>query len=1186
MKSKLIGRLLSLSLSAVLAVSTFSVPAFAAEEEILLNEEENVSGEFEENAADFMDDEDNTFFEEELEVEEADTEDEESSLDEEIIEETTDEADSATEADKAFEAWFAEINGKDISGDDASEEDISGDDVSGDDVSGDDAPEDISGNDEEDRDIDIKYAFEIDGKAATEEQLAMIINPNKASYHITEGYSREWVGFYAPELPTGMEFVGWYKNGVLLNITSTGYYDEDDEYHSVKTWYDVVSSEDDGVTLVGKIASTVPVTLDYNMGEEGYSDVKYVQKGNKLSVDDPESVGYHFAGWFTERTGGSKVDLNTVAITEAVTYYAHWDEVTYKVTFHSNVDSKKDVAVEKTYTISNNVNDNIGFETIYSDASKYEAILADKDLFEGWTSGKEFYTGNYPVVSFMAIEGADSVSVSVDMYAQWARDSYNVIFDAVGEEATFNFNEEYFYDSDFEVNTNSDLKQTKTFYVGEGVILTGREFVRGGYKLAGWKNSANNKTIAASGKFDDLAAKDQTITLTAIWQAQDYTITYDFNGGTAIDKNKYPAKVTYNKSNTPYEEYLYNCTEVENEEEDGSVSYTQGVDKENPVITKTGYEFRYWRNTDTGYTAWAYGGYSGYKDLKLTAEWEPVWYGIYLDFNGGIMSTGLTNTRQTRGYGSEYSMEIFSSKLSKAGYTLTGWKYDSNDNGKIDDGDKTIGVNGKFKNLADSADKTVIIQAQWKANSYSITYSNGKGAKQSGAVKKYTADSAVSIAAPTRKGYKFTGYTLASKDKKANGAQLVPVDENDVTKGYTLAAGSYGNIVLTANWLKEAPKFAAYKLQILPGAAGVKTAAGEAVNEKDGIFYNNGAEVAYADIETVLGTTDLVRDGFAFKGYSYKKNGKVIENATVGGHDAKNGVVTLYAVWTAETNANVLSANAYVVDYTSKLNVADALSKLSDTKKTLVYGKALSLPKLSVTGYKFLGWKVVSGTEDGLSKNKSGYVTKIGKNYKDKTLVLAPVFEAKEIKITFDPQGGTYAATGKNKKEVIKVPYGKDINYLSKDFAKVTKKGYTLNGLYFDTKGTDYFAFANGNSITSAIKATKAMTIYAVWKEIKPVKLQKVSAYLHSDGTLFTSIKEDRVSMYCEVQIATDSKFTKSVQTYDMGYVSGESTFSKNVYGNQYYARFRSYGIDSTGTKIYSDWSDTVMAIKDAPSAE
>jgi hypothetical protein len=146
----------------------------------------------------------------------------------------------------------------------------------------------------------------------------------------------------------------------------------------------------------------------------------------------------------------------------------------------------------------------------------------------------------------------------------------------------------------------------------------------------------------------------------------------------------------------------------------------------------------------------------------------------------------------------------------------------------------------------------------------------------------------------------------------------------------------------------------------------------------------------------------------------------------------------------------------------------------------------------------------------------------------------------------------------------------------------VTKKNVKLDGFYLDAKGTKYFANYDGTASYIYYRATKDMTIYAVWKDIKVQKPVNVSAELKGTD-LWLSYKDKATYANVEVQYATDAKFTKSVNTYDMG-SAGYNGTEQCVYAtaSQYYARFRTYDIDSTGTKIYSDWSNTVMAIRDA----
>ena len=47
---------------------------------------------------------------------------------------------------------------------------------------------------------------------------------------------------------------------------------------------------------------------------------------NYILPSPPTRLGYTFAGWYTEETGGSKVDANTkMTTTTDHTLYAHWN---------------------------------------------------------------------------------------------------------------------------------------------------------------------------------------------------------------------------------------------------------------------------------------------------------------------------------------------------------------------------------------------------------------------------------------------------------------------------------------------------------------------------------------------------------------------------------------------------------------------------------------------------------------------------------------------------------------------------------------------------------------------------------------------------------------------------------------------------------------------------------------------
>ena len=78
------------------------------------------------------------------------------------------------------------------------------------------------------------------------------------------------------------------------------------------------------------------VRFDANGGKEAY-EPKKVRYGDtyKEFPPEPTRIGYKFAGWYTEKDGGAKVELGDV-VTSSHTLYAHWTANTYTVTFDAN----------------------------------------------------------------------------------------------------------------------------------------------------------------------------------------------------------------------------------------------------------------------------------------------------------------------------------------------------------------------------------------------------------------------------------------------------------------------------------------------------------------------------------------------------------------------------------------------------------------------------------------------------------------------------------------------------------------------------------------------------------------------------------------------------------------------------------------------------------------------------------
>ena len=79
------------------------------------------------------------------------------------------------------------------------------------------------------------------------------------------------------------------------------------------------------------------VNFDYNGGTEGKKSMAVTYGEAYGSLPTTTRTGYRFSGWYTAKTGGTKIASNTMVGNSAgSTLYAHWKANQYTVTFDSN----------------------------------------------------------------------------------------------------------------------------------------------------------------------------------------------------------------------------------------------------------------------------------------------------------------------------------------------------------------------------------------------------------------------------------------------------------------------------------------------------------------------------------------------------------------------------------------------------------------------------------------------------------------------------------------------------------------------------------------------------------------------------------------------------------------------------------------------------------------------------------
>ena len=265
--------------------------------------------------------------------------------------------------------------------------------------------------------------------------------------------------------------------------------------------------------------------------------------------------------------------------------------------------------------------------------------------FKGWYDNENL-TGS-PVT---AIGGAETGNK--EYWAKWEINQYTITFDT---------------------NGGSEIAPITQDYGTE--ITAPDNPTRKGYTFKGWDKEIP-KTMPA-----------ENITVTAQWEINQYTITFDTNGGSEI------APIT--------QDYGTEITVPDNPTRKG---YTfKGWDKEIPETMPT-------------------------ENMTVKAQWEINQYAITFDTNGGSEIAPITQD-----YGTKITAPA---DPTRKGYTFKGW-------------DKEIPETMPAENMT--------VKAQWEINQYAITFDTNGGSE----IAPITQDYGTAITAPadpTREGYTFIGW--------------------------------------------------------------------------------------------------------------------------------------------------------------------------------------------------------------------------------------------------------------------------------------------------------------------------------------------------------------------------------------------------------------------------------------------
>ena len=456
-------------------------------------------------------------------------------------------------------------------------------------------------------------------------------------------------------------------------------------------------------------------------------------------------VGYTQVGWSTVDGGEKVYDFKDIYTkNEALTLYPVWNTNKYTIAFDTNGGSE--------------------IAPITQDYGT-EITAPDKPTRKGYT----FKGWDKAIPETMPAE-------NITVKAQWEINQYTITFDT---------------------NGGSEIAPITQDYGTE--ITAPDNPTRKGYTFKGWDKEIP-ETMPA-----------ENITVKAQWEVNQYTITFDTNGGSEI------APIT--------QDYGTEITAPDNPTRKG---YTfKGWDKEIPRTMPV-------------------------ENITVKAQWEINQYTITFDTNGGSEIAPITQD-----YGTEITAP---DNPTRKGYTFKGW-------------DKEIPETMPAENMT--------VKAQWKINQYKITFDTNGGSE----IAPITQDYGTEITTPdnpTRKGYTFKGWdkeipkTMLAENitVKAQweinqytitfdtngGSEIAPITQdygteitapdNPTRKGYTFKG-----------WDKEIPK-------TMP-AENITVKAQWEINQYTITFDTNGGS-EIAPITQDYGTKITAPDNPTRKGYTFK----------------------------------------------------------------------------------------------------------------------------------------------------------------------------------------------------------------------------------------------------------------------------------------------------------------------------
>ena len=855
------------------------------------------------------------------------------------------------------------------------------------------------------------------------------------------------------------------------------------------------------------------ISLDYNGATSGNeAATSIVSVGENYTLPVPKRVGYKFVGWYDGIKDANKLtDENGKSVGayekyESISAYAIWEANLNEIVFNANggegeMDNQK-IATDATVALN-------------------ECLYTKKGYnFAGWGT-----TANGEVNYSNKADYMMGTNAQYILYAIWTPNNNTLHFESNGGSGKM---------SDITIATDAKEK------------LSANAFTKTGYDFVGWAETENGSKVYSDG--DSYTMGTENATLYALWTPKTYKITYNLNGGQLAVQNK----ATYN---------------IE----------TSTFTLNNP--TKRGYEFKGWSGSNlTGNENQVVSIEMGtYGELTFTANWTAIEYSITYNLN-----EGTNNSANPKTYTIEQEVRLQDPE--RKGYKFSGWT----NNGLISKdsiGEKTFTAsweiieyniiynleggtndssnptkynvntpkitlkaptklgykfiewtNGGIIENGSTGDKSFTVK--WEIVTYKITYNLDGGTNNKNNPAAYNVHDNITLAEPTKTGYKFIGWSDNGEiPVNSTGDKVFTANWEIIGYKITYVLNGGTNSELNKDYynveneeiILAAPTRAGYTFngwsdngRIPAHSTGDKEFIASWTANQNTLKFNvnggNGGEMPdvtlSTDEEYKLPKNALTRYGYTFAGWSTKADGTVEfedESVYTMGSDSE---VTLYAIWSPIT---------YKITYELNGGKAENITEYS------IETGEFSLSAPTRAGYTFTGW---SGSnlmgEDNLT------VTIADGTYG--ALSFVAHWQANENTLVFDANGGVGSMENQN---------GFTDTTLTLNANKFTRKGYDFDGWSTIKDGEKQYAdesvYVMGTSSTN--------TLYAVW-----------TPHLNT--------------------LILDGNGNTSGSMNNMDIHSGETkALNKNTYEKQGYT-FIGWAETANGNVVYTDCANYVMGVE------